>query len=181
MVSKRQKLIAFSIVFLIVVVVGITSTSLSNEFSHWGQGGMSAGTGSLIGIQAIRTEFGVYVHYKVESPGSQPLDVFLVTYEELWNYLSNGTFTYFPQGSAENVTELDVQLTLDNSIEIYDLMIMSSVSNTSVPFTLSYEQATIPLNLFGVLEALSLASWLVSSALFFLLIVMLSTKKGEIW
>jgi hypothetical protein len=178
MVSKRQKIIAIAVILVVMVVVGITSTSLSNKISHGGQGGTSAGTGFNIGIQAFRTEFGIYVHYEVNSLNSQPLDVFLVTYDELQSYLFNGTFTYFPQGSAENVTELDLKVTLDSGNEIYDLIIMSNISNTSVPFTIGFEQAPIPLSLSGVLDAFILVSWVGATALFFLLVAMISNKKG---
>lgn len=177
MVSKGQQVIAIVVILVIMIAVGIVSTNLSNKFYHGGSDLAAAGTGSEIAIWAFRTEFGICVQYQVSSLNFQPLDVFLVTYNELQNYWLNGTFNYLSQGSAMNVTELNLKVTLDNSNEVYDLLIMSNISNTMVPYTLSFEQAPIPLNLSALLDALIIISWVGATALFFLLVAMMTKKK----
>jgi hypothetical protein len=168
MFSRKSKLAIIVIAFVALMLVGIVATSLSNKTSHGGQGGMYAGRGFNIGIQALRTEFGVHVHYNVKSLDAESLDVFLVTYDQLMSYLTNGTFTYIHQGSALNITNLDLSITLDSNYEVYDLMIMSNNSNASVPFEVSYEQSPFPLVQSWILDVSWTVSWIGTTFLFFL-------------
>jgi hypothetical protein len=139
--NPRKKIVVMAILLVVAVLVGVASTSLQNQSSHGGQVGMSAGTGSDSAVQALRTEFGVHVHYEISSVDSRPLDVYLVTLDQLTDYRVNGTFTYFQQGSATNVTGFVSDQTLDASHEVYDLLIVSNVTGANVPFTLSFQQA----------------------------------------
>lgn len=108
------------------------------------------------------------MHYDVKSLDAESLDVFLVTYDQLIGYLTNGTFTYIHQGSALNITNLDLSVMLDSSYEVYDLMIMSNNSDSSVPFEVSYEQAPFPLVQSWVLDLSWTVSWIGTTFLFFL-------------
>jgi hypothetical protein len=176
MVSRKSKLAMIVIAFVALMLVGIMATSLSNKTSHGGQGGLDAGRGFNIGIQAFRTEFGVYVRYDVKSLDAESLDVFLVTYDQLMSYMTNGTFTYIPQGSSLNITSFGLSITLDSSNEVYDLMIMSNNSNASVPFEVSYEQAPFPLVQSWILDLSWTVSWIGTTFLFFLAIAIAFKK-----
>jgi len=168
MVSRKSKLAMIVIAFVALMLVGIVATSLTNKTSHGSQTGLSAGRGFNIGIQAFRTEFGVHVRYDVKSLDAESLDVFLVTYDQLMSYLTNGTFTYIPQGSALNITSFGLSITLNSSNEVYDLMIMSNSSIASIPFEVSYEQAPFPLIQSWILGLSWTVSWIGTTFLFFL-------------
>ncbi len=179
MISRKSKLAIIVVAFVALMLIGVVSTSLSNKISHGGQGGLSAGRGFEIGIQAFRTEFGVHVRYDVKSLDAQSLDVFLVTYDQLMSYMTNGSFRYISQGSALNITNLDTSITLDSNNEVYDLMIMSNNTNASVPFEVSYEQAPIPLAQSWLLDLSWIVSWIGTTFLFFLALALYSKNEKK--
>lgn len=112
----------------------------------------------------------------VSVPEGFLVDVCFLTYDNFMTF--NGSFDYIPAFSQMNVSHFSTTITMDPSIDVYDIVIVGHESNPGSPtVTTRLVQSHLPAQLLGVVQILQYVS--ICAAVFFFFLVALGYRENS--
>jgi hypothetical protein len=181
MVSGRL-LNAFAVLFVAMLIVqailiyAIVPDYKQSGFTQEIRNGMTPG--EFIGW-GVRTENGNNLNVDVSVPEGFLIDVYFMTYDNYMQTAFNHSFDYIPASSQMNVSHFSATITMDTSVEVYDIVIVGHESNPGNPtFTMRLVQSHLPALLLGVVQLCQYVS--IYATIFFFFLVILGYRENSL-